>query len=70
MSEEDSQNLRDIKLLLQEINEKTSEYMNLKMSLAGEYGEKLEARQEFVRTSKRDFWNIDGKFRLKEKEDE
>ena len=68
MSEEDSQNLRDIKLLLQEINEKSSIYMRVKMMLEGEYGEKREARHEHARCAQRDFWDIDAKFRLKEKE--
>ena len=68
MTEEDSQNLRDIKLLLQEINEKTSIYMRVKMMLEGEYGEKREARHEHASGAQRDFWDIDGKFRLKEKD--
>ena len=67
MSEEDSQNLRDIKLLLQEINEKTSVYLRVKMMLEGEYGEKREARHEHASRTQQDFWDIDDKFRLMEK---
>ena len=68
MSEEDSQNLRDIKLLLQEINEKTSVYMSVKMMLEGEYGEKREARHAHASGAQQDFWDIDGEFRAKRKE--
>ena len=68
MTEEDSQNLRDIKDLLLEINEKTSIYMRVKMMLEGEFGEKREARHEHVRSAQRDYWGIDGEFRAKRKE--
>ena len=42
--------------------------MRVKMMLDGEFGEKLEARHEHARCAQRDFWDIDGKFRLKEKD--
>ena len=70
MSEEDSQNLRDIKLLLQEINEKTSQYMNLKINLETEYGEKLEDKRQWAISTGIKFWEIDAKFKLKSKEED
>ena len=68
MTEEDSQNLRDIKHLLLEINEKTSIYMRFKMMLEGEFGQNREARHEHVRCAQRDYWAIDEEFRAKRKE--
>ena len=58
MSEEDSNNLKEIKYLLQEINGKMHSYMQAKLMLEGEFGQKKQARQEYVKTAQNEIWNI------------
>ena len=58
MSEEDSNNLKEIKYLLQEINGKMTSYMGAKMMIESEAGKKKQARQEHIEKAQNEIWNI------------
>ena len=66
-SEQDTNNLQNIKLLLDEINQKTSIYMRVKMEIEGEDSEGLESRRAHIIEAQQDFDKLDAMFHFLDK---